>query len=167
MIGDFISQVVKRQTRSITYALSFFSFSLFLFLTQKVESTNMKKLAVSITQLSFFMLFGTICWKNKWSRAATFVTKSLEIPLLHFESSWDALIFSHFPDVVINQGSSLHPCDSCLICINKYWEVVSKNFSFFLNKELKQITKHSEYLEVKVHCINFDLILFYPSFSKY
>jgi hypothetical protein len=56
-------------------------------LIKKFESTNMKISTVEIKQLSFFMLFENICWKNKWSWAATFVTKSLEIPLLHFESS--------------------------------------------------------------------------------
>lgn len=109
-------------------------------------------------QLSFFMLSGDIFWKNKWSWTATFVTKSLEIPLLHFESSWDTLIFSHFLDVVINQGSSLQPCDSCLICINKYQEVMSTSFSLFLNKKLKQVAWHSSYLEVKYTTLN--LILF-------
>lgn len=146
-------------TNLIYYFHPLLLFLLSLFLTQKVESTNMKKLTVQIMQLSFFMLLGNICWKIKWSWAATFVTKSLEIPLLHFESSWDTLIFSHFLDVVINQGSSLHPGDSCLICINKYWEVVSTDFSFVLTRELKQVTRHSARLEVKVHCAKFDLIL--------
>lgn len=100
-----------------------------LSLIQKVESTNMKISTVPTMQLPFVLLLGNIRWENKWNLAATFITKSLEIPLLNFESSWDILIFSHFPDFVINQGSPLCPCNACLICINKYWERGGNFFS--------------------------------------
>lgn len=93
-------------------------------LIYKFESPNMKISTVQITQLPFILLLGNICWENKWNLAAMFIPKSLEIPLLHFESSWDILIFRHFPNVVINQSSPLYPCNSCLICINKYWDTV-------------------------------------------
>lgn len=36
---------------------------------------------------------------------------------------------------------------------------MSTDFSFVLTRELKQVTRHSARLEVKVHCAKFDLIL--------
>lgn len=125
----------------LPFTLSCFFFILSLIFLTKVWIHSHEKISCSdYAAVSFSCSLGIFAGKINGSWAATFVTKSLEIPLLHFESSWDTRTFSYFLDVVINQGSSLQACDSCLICINKHWEVVWRKVSFFLNKEFRQVT---------------------------
>lgn len=118
----------------------------------------MKKLTVQIMSCHFSCSLGIFAGKINGVGLLHLFPNHWKVPYCTLNQP-ETHIFSYFLDFVINQGSSLHPCDSCLISINKYWEVVSTNFSFFLNRDRQQVTRHSTYLEVKVHCTKFDLIL--------